>query len=172
VEFHDSTHTDIDNVIHAVARAHAKRFGLSWSQHGLDLIQTGWCGAARASKRYETRGWKFITYAYWFISGDIRRTCTEIAYDRHHVTVLDEAHNLYVNDDPDQREAIRELLKTEDGRQLLAAELGLNLQTDKRARATRQRLKSAVNQLDDRRREWITKDTMKEWLDDDADRAA
>lgn len=146
MEFHDSTHTDIDNVIHAVARAHAKRFGLSWSQHGLDLIQTGWCGAARASKRYETRGWKFITYAYWFISGDIRRTCTRLATDRH--LCVDAAQFFYDGDsessdhagNPDFQTALRELLATPDGLELLASELGYRDQSKLGGRIRKEQL--------------------------------
>ena len=140
MNYHDSTFVDIDNVVHSVARSHAKRYGLAWSEHGLDLVQTGWCGAARASKRYETRGWKFITYAFWFVSGDIRRACTRLAYERHHVASLDQAHDQRTTDDPDFATALRELLTTPDGLELLASELGYRDQTKLGARIRKEQL--------------------------------
>jgi RNA polymerase sigma factor (sigma-70 family) len=135
--YHDSTHKDLDNLIRSLARDLSKRFCLDYRDHGPDLVQAGWMGALRASKRYQPRGLKFTTYAYYFIAGDIRRLCRDLAYQRHTSVVMDEAHDLVTDEDPDLAAQVREMLRTEDGRLVLAAELGYGDNTKRSSQARR-----------------------------------
>jgi DNA-directed RNA polymerase specialized sigma24 family protein len=161
--YHDSTHKDLDNLIRSLSRKHAKRFCLDYRDHGPDLVQTGWLGALRASDRYQDRGLKFTTYAYYFISGDIRRACVRLATDRHLNVSMDTAYNspdFFTEDehttngattpllhhqrqgeqDPTFDMLIHELLATNDGLELLAAELGYRDQTKTGAKIRAQQL--------------------------------
>lgn len=170
-EFHGASFSDLDNVIHSVARKVAREYRLSWDRAGDDLVQAGWVGAMRAKARYKPLGCKFISYAYHFVNGDIRRAAKWIANgtskdnridgfddDDTHKAILSVATDpdaLRGDDVGDGRDdpllddlAVRELLAGMDGLELVANELGYRDDSKRGAQIRREQLARLRKQRD------------------------
>lgn len=145
-EFFDADFSDVDNVIHSISRKVAKQFRLNWNEYGEDLVSCGWIGAMRAKDKYEEQGYKFITYAHWFINGDIRREAVKIVKRTSNTCDLSELENVGVDGMVEQI-ALKEILSTADGLALLADEMSDNKQSATVRRKQRANLRQAYEEV-------------------------
>lgn len=140
-EFWDASFTDVDNVVHSLARKVAKQYHLNWTDHGEDLVSCGWVGVMRAKEKYQPQGYKFISYAYHFMNGCIRREALAITKRIGISADFSELDHMTSDDMLDQI-ALKEILKTTEGIALLADEL----RDEKQSATVRRKQRSSLRQ--------------------------
>ncbi|MGH3429934.1 MAG: HNH endonuclease [Mycobacteriales bacterium] len=109
--------------MHSLAMKVASDWHLEWSQHGEDLVQTGWVAAMRANELFTPGKYKFMTYAWWSINGRMRDSAAAIV-GKFELTDIDlMVDELPVDGNSDHDLFLRELLDSPDGLELIAEEL-------------------------------------------------
>lgn len=151
-EWFDSSYTDVLKLIKSISTKVARDYDLEMLDHGDDLIQAGWVGALRAKNLYQPKGHKFLSYAHWFINGDVRTAARWLVKTAGQVA-LDALLELPSPTDLTFDVWIKDLLSTPDGLELLAAELSTPTRVlkdnSKRGAAIRK------DQLDNLRKKWM-----------------